>query len=98
MNIMAKQDEHAMVASFDSQYRHCGASDEIAAPQLGQLRVWASMINYALAQARVTAADYHFERHLCHEKIFLLDPLRRLACSLLLLVRYPNCWTNYSAM
>jgi hypothetical protein len=30
-----------MVASFDSQYWHCGESDEIAAPQLGQLRVCA---------------------------------------------------------
>lgn len=32
-----------MVASFDSQYLHCGESDEIAAPQFGQLRVCASI-------------------------------------------------------
>ena len=32
-----------MVASFDSQYWHLGESDEIAAPQLGQLRVCACM-------------------------------------------------------
>jgi len=43
MNIMPKQDGHATVASFDSQYWHCGESDEIAAPQLGQLRVCACM-------------------------------------------------------
>jgi hypothetical protein len=44
MNIIPKQDGHAVVASFDSQYRHCGESDEIAAPQLGQLRGCACMI------------------------------------------------------
>jgi hypothetical protein len=44
MNNMPKHDGQATVASFDSQYRHCGASDEIAAPQFGQLRVCASMI------------------------------------------------------
>ncbi|HXI75355.1 MAG TPA: hypothetical protein VNG94_07185 [Pyrinomonadaceae bacterium] len=44
INIMPKQDGHAMVASFDSQYWHCGESDEIAAPQLGQLRVCACMM------------------------------------------------------
>jgi len=44
MNIIPKQDGHATVASFDSQYWHCGESDEIAAPQLGQLRGCACMI------------------------------------------------------
>src|SRR5436305_12520710 len=44
MNIMPKQDGHAMVASFDSQYWHFGESDEIAAPQLGQFRVCACMM------------------------------------------------------
>jgi len=39
MNIIAKQDGQATVASLDSQYLHCGESDEIAAPQFGQLRV-----------------------------------------------------------
>jgi hypothetical protein len=43
MNIMAKHDGQATAASFDSQYRHCGESDETAAPQFGQLRVCASM-------------------------------------------------------
>jgi len=43
-NIIPKQDGHATVASFDSQYWHCGESDEIAAPQLGQLRVCACMM------------------------------------------------------
>jgi hypothetical protein len=41
MNSMPKHEAQAMVASFDSQYWHCGESDEIAAPQLGQLRVCA---------------------------------------------------------
>jgi hypothetical protein len=39
MNIMPKHEGQAMVASFDSQYWHRGESDEIAAPQFGQLRV-----------------------------------------------------------
>ncbi|HVS20932.1 MAG TPA: hypothetical protein VHD88_03750 [Pyrinomonadaceae bacterium] len=41
---MPKHDAQATVANFDSQYWHCGESDEIAAPQLAQLRVFASMI------------------------------------------------------
>jgi len=44
MNIIPKQDGHAAVASFDSQYLHCSESDEIAAPQFGQLRDCACMI------------------------------------------------------
>jgi len=44
---MAKHDGHATAASFDSQYRHCGASDETAAPQFGQLRVCADMVSSA---------------------------------------------------
>ena len=47
---MPKHDGQATVASFDSQYRHCGASEEIAAPQLGQLRVCACMIEAAIIQ------------------------------------------------
>jgi len=39
MNIMAKHDGQAIVASFDSQYWHLGEAEEIAAPQFGQLRV-----------------------------------------------------------
>jgi hypothetical protein len=39
MNIMPKHESHAIVASFDSQYWQRGESDEIAAPQFGQLRV-----------------------------------------------------------
>jgi hypothetical protein len=39
MNIMPKHEAHTIVASFDSQYWHCGESEEIAAPQFGQLRV-----------------------------------------------------------
>jgi hypothetical protein len=44
MNNMPKHDAQAIVANFDSQYLHCGASDEIAAPQLGHFRVWASTV------------------------------------------------------
>ena len=39
MNIMAKHDGQATVASLELQNRQTGESDEIAAPQLGQLRV-----------------------------------------------------------
>jgi len=42
MNIIPKQDAQAIVASFDSQYLHCGESDEIAAPQFGHFSVCAS--------------------------------------------------------
>jgi len=44
MNNMPKHAGQATVANFDSQYWHCGASDEMAAPQFGQLRVCACMI------------------------------------------------------
>jgi hypothetical protein len=43
MNIRAKQDGHATVASRDSQNWHRAESLEMAAPQLGQLRVPACM-------------------------------------------------------
>src|SRR5256885_8810727 len=42
MNIIPKHDAQAIVASFDSQYLHCGESDEIAAPQFGHFSVCAS--------------------------------------------------------
>jgi len=41
MNIMPKHEGQATVASFDSQYWQLGESEEIAAPQFGQLRVCA---------------------------------------------------------
>src|SRR2546423_10106943 len=50
MNIMPKHEGHATVASFDSQYWHCGASDDMAAPQLGQFRLCA-FIAFARANA-----------------------------------------------
>jgi len=43
MNIMAKQDGQATVANCDSQNWQRAESLAIAAPQLGQLRVSASM-------------------------------------------------------
>jgi hypothetical protein len=55
-NINPKQAGHATVASFDSQYLHCDESELIAAPQLGQLRVWASIL--CVAQP---AAARHFQ-------------------------------------
>jgi len=42
---MPKHAGQATVASFDSQNWHCGASDDMAAPQFGQLRVCACMIS-----------------------------------------------------
>jgi hypothetical protein len=44
---MPKHEPHAMVASFDSQYWQFEESDEIAAPQLGQLRVFAVIFTRA---------------------------------------------------
>ncbi|HEV2883225.1 MAG TPA: hypothetical protein VGW36_00110 [Pyrinomonadaceae bacterium] len=41
INIMLKQDGQAIVASRELQNWHNGASAELAAPQLGQLRVCA---------------------------------------------------------
>jgi hypothetical protein len=46
---MPKHEGHATVASFDSQYWHCGASEEMAAPQFGQFRLCAFI---ALGRAR----------------------------------------------
>src|ERR1051325_9135791 len=48
-NIMPKHEGHMTVASFDSQYWHCGESDEMAAPQFGQFRLCAFI---ALGRAR----------------------------------------------
>jgi len=39
MNIMPKHEPQAIVASLDSQYWQRGESEEIAAPQFGQLSV-----------------------------------------------------------
>src|SRR5207302_7667641 len=39
INIMPKHEGHETVANFDSQYWHCGESEEIAAPQFGQFNV-----------------------------------------------------------
>ena len=52
---MPKQEAHAIVASFDSQYWQCDESDEIAAPQFGQLRVSAciSVAQPALLQLNI---------------------------------------------
>jgi len=43
MNIIAKHAGQATVASLDSQYMQRGESDATAAPQFGQLRVFACM-------------------------------------------------------
>jgi len=52
---MPKHEAHAIVASFDSQYWQCDESDEIAAPQFGQLRVSAciSVAQGALLQLNI---------------------------------------------
>jgi hypothetical protein len=44
MNIIPKHDGHETVANFDSQYLHCDESEEIAAPQFGQLRFCAFIV------------------------------------------------------
>jgi hypothetical protein len=61
MNIIAKHDGQAIVASREPQYWHAGASVELAAPQFGQFRVSAcidgilaggSKVDYALNGVR----------------------------------------------
>jgi hypothetical protein len=62
LNIMPKHEAHEIVASFDSQYWQRGESDEIAAPQFGQLSVCAcinhitsrrlSSLNIAASEAK----------------------------------------------
>src|ERR1044071_1586913 len=44
INSMPKHEAQAIVASFDSQYWHCGVSDEHGAEQFGQLRVCGCII------------------------------------------------------
>jgi hypothetical protein len=58
MNIIAKQDGQAIVASFDWQYWHWGESDEIAAPQFGQLRVSACIKRIVTALAGYGLSDF----------------------------------------
>jgi hypothetical protein len=62
INIMAKHEGHATVASLDSQYLHCGESDETAAPQFGQFRVWASIDIGQLSTAKPEIATKNFRR------------------------------------
>ena len=52
---MPKHEAQAIVASFDSQYWQRGESEEIAAPQLGQLRVSAciAVAQQALLQLNI---------------------------------------------
>jgi len=72
MNIMAKHDGQATAASFDSQYRHCGESDETAAPQFGQLRVCTSIGYESTHRAGGTGNPartkmYHLKAKIYHE-------------------------------
>jgi len=60
INIIPKQEGQAMVASFDSQYWHRGESEEIAAPQLGQLRVSAFIVG---AHSSLRAVRGHLYPH-----------------------------------
>jgi hypothetical protein len=60
LNIMPKHEAHEIVASFDSQYWQRGESDEIAAPQFGQLSVCACINHVAarrLFQLNIAASE-----------------------------------------
>jgi hypothetical protein len=57
MNIVAKQEGQATVANFDSQYWHRGASDDIAAPQFGQLRVSTRIRRYCISGAALRRVE-----------------------------------------
>jgi len=48
MNIMPKHEGQDTVANFDSQNAQCEAADEVAAPQLGQLSVLASIYSHSV--------------------------------------------------
>ena len=65
MNIMPKHEAHAMVASIDPQNGQSGASEEIAAPQLGQLRVCASMCKNVSEARGLARAIYRIEGRKC---------------------------------
>jgi hypothetical protein len=75
MNIMAKHDGQATAASFDSQYRHCGESEETAAPQLGQLRVCAS-IGYESTHPACGFAGIPARRKMYHLKAKIYHGIR----------------------
>jgi hypothetical protein len=62
MNSMPKHDPQAIVATFDWQNWQRGASDEIAAPQFGQLRVCACILSARIpacgSRASLPALDF----------------------------------------
>jgi hypothetical protein len=62
MNIIAKHDGQAMVASRELQYRHAGASVELAAPQFGQFRVSACIAGILAGESKV---DYKLNAVRC---------------------------------
>jgi hypothetical protein len=65
MNIMAKHDGQAMVASRELQNWQEGASVELAAPQFGQFRVSACIDDILAGGWRV---DYNFNAVRCFAK------------------------------
>jgi hypothetical protein len=60
MNIIAKHEGQATVASREPQNRHSGASVEVAAPQLGQLSVSACTLRI-LAGTSLKRRDMDYE-------------------------------------
>jgi hypothetical protein len=94
MNIIAKHDGHATVANFDSQYWQRGASDEIAAPQFGQLSV-STFIERAHAScvrfASILLAFFRLTRAPKSETRISLEASQPVATAS---VCTGNCWTN----
>src|SRR5438045_3833620 len=74
MNSMPKHEAQAIVASFDSQYWHCGESDEIAAPQFGQLRVCACIGTHASC-VRCAGIPARFQLYHPHPELSIENPL-----------------------
>jgi hypothetical protein len=62
MNIIAKHDGQATVASRDLQYWQAGASVELAAPQFGQFRVSACIVGILAGERKV---DYKLNAVRC---------------------------------
>ncbi|MDQ2922368.1 MAG: hypothetical protein M3R52_12265 [Acidobacteriota bacterium] len=82
MNIIAKHDGQAMVASRELQYWHAGASVELAAPQFGQFSVSACIRSILAGGSKV---DYELNAVRCFPRsatlrvAVLWDRLSRLS-------------------
>ena len=71
---MPKHEGHETVASLDSQNLQMGASDEVAAPQLGQLSVWASIAAFRWPKWAQAILHDHSREGLLGKQSELINP------------------------